>query len=69
MNTSSKSWMLRRRADEIVGGYAHLSLAQFYDQEEKRMKKFILIWLGELVSSIGSGMTAFALSVYVYQTT
>lgn len=33
------------------------------------MKKFILIWLGELVSGIGSGMTAFALSVYVYQTT
>ncbi|MGN1130920.1 MAG: MFS transporter [Ruminococcus sp.] len=33
------------------------------------MKKFLIIWLGELISSIGSGMTAFALSVYVYQTT
>lgn len=33
------------------------------------MKKFIIIWLGELVSGIGSGITAFALSVYVYQTT
>lgn len=33
------------------------------------MKKFLLIWSGELISSIGSGMTAFALSVYVYQTT
>lgn len=31
------------------------------------MKKFVLIWLGELISSIGSGMTAFALSIYVYQ--
>lgn len=33
------------------------------------MKKFLLIWFGELISSIGSGMTAFALSVYVYQAT
>lgn len=33
------------------------------------MKKFMLIWLGELISGIGSGMTAFALSVYIYQTT
>lgn len=33
------------------------------------MKKFLMLWCGELISSIGSGMTAFALSVYVYQTT
>lgn len=33
------------------------------------MKKFMLLWIGELISSIGSGMTAFALSVYVYQMT
>lgn len=33
------------------------------------MKKFLLIWLGEFISGIGSGMTAFALSVYIYQTT
>ncbi len=33
------------------------------------MKKFILIWLGEFISEIGSGMTAFALSVYIYQAT
>lgn len=33
------------------------------------MKKFIFIWIGELISGIGSGMTAFALSVYVYQAT
>lgn len=33
------------------------------------MKKFLMIWFGELISSIGSGMTAFALSVYVYQAT
>lgn len=29
----------------------------------------MLIWLGEFISGIGSGMTAFALSVYAYQTT
>ena len=28
-----------------------------------------MIWIGELISSIGSGMTAFALSIYVYQMT
>lgn len=33
------------------------------------MKKFLIIWVGELVSSIGSGMTAFAVSIYVYQVT
>ena len=33
------------------------------------MKKFMMIWFGELISCIGSGMTAFALSVYVYQMT
>lgn len=33
------------------------------------MKKFMMIWIGELISSIGSGMTAFALSIYVYQLT
>ncbi|QSX05668.1 MFS transporter [Sedimentibacter sp. zth1] len=33
------------------------------------MKKFMTIWAGELISNIGSGMTAFALLVYVYQLT
>jgi MFS family permease len=33
------------------------------------MKNFITIWIGELISSIGSGMTAFAVSIYVYQLT
>lgn len=33
------------------------------------MKKFMMIWIGELISSIGSGMTAFALSIYVYEMT
>jgi len=29
----------------------------------------MIIWFGELISSIGSGMTAFAVSIYVYQLT
>ncbi len=33
------------------------------------MKSFMIIWIGELISSIGSGMTAFAVSIYVYQLT
>lgn len=33
------------------------------------MKKFMTIWVGELISNIGSGMTAFALAVYVYKLT
>lgn len=31
------------------------------------MKKFFIIWAGELISTIGSGLTAFGLGVYVYQ--
>ncbi len=31
------------------------------------MKKFLCIWIGEFISSIGTGMTSFALSVYVFQ--
>lgn len=33
------------------------------------MKKFMMIWIGELISSIGSGMTAFAVAIYIYQLT
>lgn len=33
------------------------------------MKKFMIIWSGELISNIGSGMTAFALSIYMYEKT
>jgi len=31
--------------------------------------RFILVWLGQLISTIGSGLTAFALGVYAYQKT
>lgn len=33
------------------------------------MKKFMMIWAGELISCIGSGMTSFAIAIYVYQLT
>lgn len=32
-------------------------------------KKFLIIWVGELISSIGTGMTSFGLGVYVWQMT
>lgn len=44
-------------------------LAGFRKGMVGKMKKFSIIWAGELVSNIGSGMTAFALSVYVYRLT
>jgi DHA3 family macrolide efflux protein-like MFS transporter len=33
------------------------------------MKKFSIIWLGELISIVGSGLTSFALGVWIYQQT
>ncbi|MGH4138345.1 MFS transporter [Clostridium sp.] len=38
-------------------------------KKEEGFKKFLIIWLGELISNIGSGMTAFGLGVYVWQLT
>lgn len=35
----------------------------------RTMKTFLVIWLGELISMIGSGLTSFALAVYIYQKT
>lgn len=32
-------------------------------------KKFLLLWIGELISSIGGGLTSFGLGVYVFQKT
>jgi MFS family permease len=33
------------------------------------MRKFVIIWIGQLISTIGSGLTGFALSVWIYQAT
>jgi DHA3 family macrolide efflux protein-like MFS transporter len=35
----------------------------------KAFGQFLILWTGEWISSIGSGLTAFALGVYVYQMT
>ena len=40
------------------------------DMEKKsNYKKFLLLWSGEFISSIGGGLTSFGLSVYVFQKT
>lgn len=36
---------------------------------EKSFQRFLIIWFGQCLSSIGSGLTAFALAIYVYQIT
>jgi MFS transporter, DHA3 family, macrolide efflux protein len=45
------------------------STVLIYLQEFAKMRKFLIIWIGQLVSLIGSGMTAFALDIWVYQQT
>lgn len=35
----------------------------------KHFKKFLLLWFGELISSIGGGLTSFGLTVYVFSRT
>jgi MFS transporter, DHA3 family, macrolide efflux protein len=40
-----------------------------YFREITKMRCFLTIWIGQLVSLIGSGMTAFALDLWVYQQT
>lgn len=38
-------------------------------EKKSNFNKFILLWTGELISSIGGGLTSFGLSVYVYNQT
>ena len=35
----------------------------------KNFRKFLLLWSGELISSIGGGLTSFGLGVYIFQQT
>lgn len=35
----------------------------------REMRVFLLVWFGQLVSLTGSGLTSFALGVWVYQRT
>ena len=36
---------------------------------DKSFLKFIIVWIGQLVSGIGGGLTAFTLGVYAYEKT
>ena len=38
-------------------------------KENSNLKRFLLLWAGELVSSIGGGLTSFGLGVYIFQQT
>jgi len=38
-------------------------------KERKNFRKFLLLWSGELISSIGGGLTSFGLGVYIFQLT
>lgn len=37
--------------------------------QKSNFPKFLLLWMGELISAIGSGLTSFGLGVYVFQQT
>ena len=37
--------------------------------QKSNYSKFLLIWSGQLVSAVGSGLTSFGLGVYVFQKT
>lgn len=39
------------------------------NNKDKSFMKFMILWAGELISGTGSGLTAFALGVYVYHLT
>jgi len=39
------------------------------DNTPKSMKTFLLIWVGQLISIIGSGLTGFGLSVWIFEQT
>ena len=38
-------------------------------KQKSRFHKFLLLWSGELVSSVGGGLTSFGLGVYVFRQT
>lgn len=38
-------------------------------RKNNKFQRFLLLWSGELISAIGSGLTSFALGVYVYRMT
>ena len=42
---------------------------QAADAQPGNMNKFLVIWLGQVISMLGSGLTAFALGVWIFQQT
>ena len=38
-------------------------------EQKSNYRKFLLLWSGELISAVGSGLTSFGLGVYVFQRT
>ena len=42
---------------------------QAADTQPGNMNKFLVIWLGQVISMLGSGLTAFALGVWIFQQT
>ena len=42
---------------------------QAADAQPGNMNKFLVIWLGQVISMLGSGLTAFALGVWIFQKT
>ena len=39
------------------------------DKTKSNYNKFLLLWAGELISSIGGGLSSFGLGIYIYQKT
>ena len=37
--------------------------------KKRKFHRFLLLWSGELVSAIGSGLTSFGLGVYIFRQT
>ncbi|MEE1071727.1 MAG: MFS transporter [Cellulosilyticum sp.] len=37
--------------------------------QTKSFQKFLLLWIGELISAVGSGLTSFGLGVYIFEQT
>ncbi len=37
--------------------------------KDARMRVFMIVWFGQLISVIGSGLSSFALDIWVYQRT
>ena len=37
--------------------------------KKSNFRKFILLWMGQMISAIGGGLTSFGLGVYVFEQT